>query len=190
MSLAKLSTSQLAEITGQDRKTVAKYLGEAGLECQIGLKGSKDYPAAAALRILLAISSVGTSEDVAQKQAEAKLRTTLAQADKAELDLAIRRNEYLPTDAIVSQVEYQYTVVRARLTSIPNALARQLALEESPATINDILTKSIDAALADLSIDSLEVPNDTPVFNAAPEASTSSSTSLEAVAETDSSGMG
>ena len=183
MSLAQLSISQLAEITGQDRKTIAKYLAQAGLEPQMGLKGAKNFAAAEALRILLAISNVGTTEDVAQKQAEAKLRTTIAQADKAELDLAIRRNEYLPTDEIVQQVETQFSVVRARLTSIPNALAQQLALEEDPALVNSILTKAVDEALADLTVETLAVPNDSTEFDTNAETNTSTSTSVEAVAE-------
>ena len=190
MSLAQLSISQLAEITGQDRKTIAKYLAQSGLEPQMGLKGAKNFAAAEALRILLAITNVGTTEDVAQKQAEAKLRSTVAEADKRELDLAIRRGEYLRAEEVISQVENEYSFIRANLSNIPNALARQLALEESPDAVNAALTKAIDDCLSRLTTTALEVsnaPEDEPGdsdANLSAETYTSTSESVEASTQT------
>ncbi|KHO03236.1 hypothetical protein RFEPED_0755 [Rickettsia felis str. Pedreira] len=81
-----------------------------------------------------------------------KLRLLKAQADKAELEVAILEGKYLA----ISEVELTWLnlllAFRARMLGIPNNLARQIiALDNDFVAVSNLLEKEIHAALLELS---------------------------------------
>jgi phage terminase Nu1 subunit (DNA packaging protein) len=81
-----------------------------------------------------------------------KLRLLKAQADKAELEVAILEDKYLA----VSEVELTWSnlllAFRARILGLPNNLARQLiSLNNDFAAVSGLLEKEIHIALLELS---------------------------------------
>jgi hypothetical protein len=140
--------SQLAEVTGFDRKTVDKRL--QGLPYQKGPKGAHLYDASEALPILFIPQE--TSE-IEKEMQEAQLRRERALAEKAEIDVAIKRKQLVPIDEVAATVAKEYAYTRARLLSIPTKLALPLARITDPATIKDELDSAIAEALADLVAD-------------------------------------
>lgn len=81
-----------------------------------------------------------------------KLRLLKAQADKAELEVAILEGKYL----VISEIELTWSnlllTFRAKMLGIPNNLTSQIiALNNGFAAISDCLEKEIHTALSELS---------------------------------------
>ncbi|MFY9589549.1 hypothetical protein [Rickettsia endosymbiont of Halotydeus destructor] len=90
-----------------------------------------------------------------------KLRLLKAQADKAELEVAILGGKYLS----VTEVELSWAnlllAFRARMLGLPNNLARQIiALNNDFAAVSNLLEKEIHTALLELSNYSCESEDD------------------------------
>lgn len=86
-------------------------------------------------------------EDRKEQMAEARLRTALAEAEAAELDLAERRGQLVTVDFMRGEFERMAQALRARLLALPTAWAarlgacettidRQLALQDA---VNELL---------------------------------------------------
>jgi phage terminase Nu1 subunit (DNA packaging protein) len=94
-------------------------------------------------------------EDKKKQMADARLRTALAEADQAELDLAARRGELVPVAFMREEFDRIAMALRARLLSMPAAWAsrlgtcqttvdRQLALTEAVNELMPILRELAD----------------------------------------------
>jgi phage terminase Nu1 subunit (DNA packaging protein) len=81
---------------------------------------------------------------------EAKRRKTAAEAALAELELAKQRGELVPLQAIAEIVGDAFANVRARLLSLPSALAPQV-VHMTAAESRAILESAIDDVLGELS---------------------------------------
>jgi phage terminase Nu1 subunit (DNA packaging protein) len=73
-----------------------------------------------------------------------------AQAEKAELDLAVRRGELLEAEEVVKTWSDHIARARLRLRSIPHRVAAQIAIKKSALEIARLLLDEIDEALTEL----------------------------------------
>jgi len=76
-----------------------------------------------------------------------------AQAEKAELDLAVRRGELLEAEEVVKTWSDHIARARLRLRSIPHRVAAQIAVKTSAPEIARLLLDEIDEALTELAGD-------------------------------------
>lgn len=70
--------------------------------------------------------------DRKEQAAEARLRMTLAEAERAELELAKLRGELVPVDYMRSEFDRIATALRGRLLSMPQAWSARLVACRSP----------------------------------------------------------
>jgi phage terminase Nu1 subunit (DNA packaging protein) len=90
-----------------------------------------------------------------------KLRLLKAQADKAELEVAILEGKYLAVHEIELTWLNLLLAFRARMLGMPNNLTRQIiALNNDFAAVSECLEKEIHAALLELSNYSGEEENE------------------------------
>ncbi len=76
-----------------------------------------------------------------------------AQAEKAELDLAVRRGELLEVGEVVRTWSDHIARARLRLRSIPHRVAAQIPVKKSAPEIARLLLDEIDEALSELGSD-------------------------------------
>ena len=117
--LTKWSMNKLAHETGLDRRTVKIRLEKVtpcGVEGGDPVYYLKDFLAA-----LMASADDGKANYDAEKT-----RLTKAQADQAELDLAVSRKEFLPVD-----VTFQH------MSNLLFAVRREIEMSELPAASRD-----------------------------------------------------
>ena len=82
---------------------------------------------------------------------EEKLRLLTAQADKIELENAIKRREYVAVkaaDKFYSDMVYGF---RNKILTIPRILGKELADETDPIICEDLLSKTLEITLLELS---------------------------------------
>jgi DNA-binding transcriptional MocR family regulator len=138
------SISQLAKVTGLDRATVTKRLGD--IEVTGGAKGAKTYSLADALPALIAGES--TEMD------EAKLRKVQAEAELKELEVEQERGELLPVKEVRDYLQDLFKRLQQRtVVQMPVAIASQLYKAESPAQISDTLQRELGRIFNDLRAD-------------------------------------
>jgi len=80
-------------------------------------------------------------------------RLHCAQAEKAELDLAVRRGELLEVGEVVRTWSDHIARARLRLRSIPHRVAAQIPVKKSAPEIARLLLDEIDEALSELGSD-------------------------------------
>lgn len=148
----KLNIAQLALLCKLDRRTVAEKLQQANISFEPGTQRGKIYVVAEALPAIYGRLSKGAAE-VESEAEEEKLLLLKAKREKAQVELAEKLRELVPLDMVLGEISKEYTFLRARLRSIPNSISKVLALQTDPAQIFNVLTKSIDDALAELKAD-------------------------------------
>lgn len=144
-----LSISQLSEITGKDRRTISKYL--VNLAVHTKEKNAHKYDAHLALPIIFGNGSKA-ADDVDDIDVE-RARLTRLQAEKAQIDLDLKRRQLIPIDEVVGELEREYSYTRAQLIGLPSRMAQSLAVETDPAVIRDELAEAINQALEEMSAD-------------------------------------
>ena len=112
-----LSVSDIAELTGTGRGTVAKRLRAAGLTGREGPKNSRQFESVHALPV--AFGFAADKLDPAQERAQ--LDRTRRQV--AELQLAERRKELIPRQAVIDCWSGVLSIARGRLLALPTRLA-------------------------------------------------------------------
>lgn len=78
---------------------------------------------------------------------QAKVRRETALAELAELELAKKRNEVIPTDEVFRIIDICATACREHLQGIPGRYATIFAAEDDPAKIEHELSEEIRTAL-------------------------------------------
>jgi len=78
-------------------------------------------------------------------------RRAKADAERAELELAVRRSELVEVNAVVQRVFEIHRMVRDRILAIPDRLAAQLAAEPDQARVRLALDAELRLALEALS---------------------------------------
>lgn len=85
---------------------------------------------------------------------EARRRKMAAEAALAEYDLAEKRGDVIPIEAIARMVTEDYTRLRTRLLAMPSKLAPLLAVITTPEEARDILDGALEEALSELASNS------------------------------------
>lgn len=83
---------------------------------------------------------------------EAKRRKMLAEAEKTELEVQVRKGELVEVDEIGKAVESDYMNLRAKLLAIPSSLAPILEVATTAIEIKNCLEDAINEALSELSM--------------------------------------
>jgi DNA-binding Lrp family transcriptional regulator len=148
MDLRFLSMSQLAELTGLDRRTVKDRLKD--LKAQSGKGRGHYYDTQEALPRLYFPEG---SNNVEEQMAEAQLRKARADAEKAEIDVKVKRGELVAIEEVAEVVGKEYTYVRARILAMPTRLAKPLSMESDPLVVKKLLDEAVTEALEDLAAD-------------------------------------
>lgn len=139
--LSLLSISQLAIITGRDRRTITKLL--AGMRPASAEGRAKLYePPAALERIYLGQERLSVADEQA--------RLHKARADAQEIRNARDRADLVPADATDRATIALATVVSARLQSLGARLAPALAAETTRARCQEIVDGAAEEALREL----------------------------------------
>ena len=110
---------------------------------------------------------------------ENESRLKLAQAERAELDLAIKRAEYIDLDAVRTDWASHINTAKTQLLSIPAKLAIPLAACDNAAGRRALIEQEIRRALDELSRDTLPAPAAAPA-RARPVAGRALEASVEA----------
>jgi phage terminase Nu1 subunit (DNA packaging protein) len=80
-----------------------------------------------------------------------QVRLTKVRADKLELELLEKERQLVPVDEVKKLWKAAVMAAKARLLAIPASKAPTLALLGEPAEVEEVLTRAIDDALAELS---------------------------------------
>ncbi len=80
----------------------------------------------------------------------AKTAKMVAQAQEADLELKIKQGLFVPKQMVTQQAYTAAKQFHTRLTMLPRQLAPQLAIESSPAEIEQMLTSAIDVIVAEI----------------------------------------
>lgn len=145
-----MSMSQLADVTGLDRRTVKERLIELKPDRTVGK--AIIYDSRLALPVLLGFNNAN-SKDIAEQLKETNLEYELAKTEMIQIELEVLKGLQVPIEDVRKTVEKEYTYVRASLLSIPSKRAKVLALESDPATIREHLEQDINEALSHLQAD-------------------------------------
>jgi len=86
---------------------------------------------------------------------EGRRRKVAAEAGLAELELAQKQGEVVEIDSICAAVADDYSNVRAKLLSLPTKLAPQVAVYDDTAECLALLSRGIDEALEELTVDGI-----------------------------------
>ncbi len=116
-----ISISQAAELTGHGRATVRRRADAAGLASREGVKGARLFDS----RDLLPVALGLTGDKLDPGQERAMLDRTRRQV--AEVQLAERRRELVPREAVIACWQAALGVCRARLLALPTRLAGECA---------------------------------------------------------------
>lgn len=148
INLWELNINQLQQLTGFDRNTISEKLTKANLPFKNGTRSSKIYNSADAIKILF---QKNESEETELNQS--KERLAKAKAELAELELAKQKGLFVETSLILTEIENEYSTIRAQLRSLPSKLTKWLSIETDPQKINQILTDAIEETLIELKTD-------------------------------------
>jgi hypothetical protein len=151
MDLPYFSMSQLATITGLDRRTVKDRL--VNVEPHKVLGKAIIYDARQALPVLLGFNDPNETKTTQTELKRQELRFERVRAEKLELELEVLKGLHVPVSEVCKSIEKEYTYVRSTLLSVPSKRAMVLALESDPATIRQILEEDINEALNHLQAD-------------------------------------
>lgn len=152
------SISGLATELEQDRKALARRL--EGLEpadttTDKAGRVTRRYRMAAVVRFLFGGSDAGEFDN--QRD-----RLAAAQAEKYELENALRRGQVADVSAIGRQIENANAAVRAKLLSLPSKLGAQLVGINDANILSGRIRVEVYAALTELASYSPELPADEP----------------------------
>ncbi|MDX6806326.1 terminase small subunit [Terrihabitans rhizophilus] len=106
------------------------------------------------------VALAATGDTNAMDIEEARRRKTAAEAALAEMDLAIRRGEYVLVEAVGAVVEAEYATIRANFSSMPGDIAGDLEHLQA-SEIEELLATKVSEILNELSADSEYASEDT-----------------------------
>lgn len=119
-----LSISQLAALTGRDRRTITKLCAAADLECRDEGKRGLFYRGREAIPVIYELEA-GIDEG-----SKALLRLRNAQAEGQELENEIKRKERLEIEAVMKVYEDVLSALAQILNSHRDKVLTQPVLEE------------------------------------------------------------
>lgn len=143
-----ISISELAELTGKDRRDVRAALD--GLDYKLGPKNSKEYNSKDALARLYLKTNLSTVEE---QRAEAQLEVEKLRGKKLLQDILEREGQLVPIEDVAGVVENEYAAVRAGLFALGARLARDLVAIDNAIEIKNRIDSEVNSILSELSAD-------------------------------------
>lgn len=143
-----LSISQIATLTGRDRKDVSRKLEP--LSHQVGLKNAKLYDSVEALELLFEARS---SNELQRQINEAHLEVARRRAQKLAIENKVKEGLLVHIEDIAAVVEREYAAVRAGFLALGNRLAKDLMSLQTPVAIKNRIDDEVNAVLSELSAD-------------------------------------
>ena len=147
--MTMLSVNKLSEITGLDRRTITGRLQGEPFKKE---GRSHLYESKRALDILYGGRSNGEDLDFQKERA----RLTKAQADKAELELSIKHEEYVPYTVLTTALSY----VSAEVVSILERLPKRIKQVSKTISASDLRLIEKEIAKARNAMASVRLPDD------------------------------
>ena len=148
MSLHLLSISQLSEVTGKDRRTIVKRLGN--IQPHSEKKNAKLYIASEALETLFLSDSV---EGMDKKLVKVNLAIEEEKLSQLKIKNARSRGELVPLHEVSREVAKEYAVVRARVRTVPSSLAKAVSMISDPHEVLHRISEAIEDCLCGLVAD-------------------------------------
>lgn len=105
------------------------------------------------------MSAQALGDNRSMEMEEAKRRKTAAEAASAELDLEIKRNNYVPVAEVANVVEAEYSNVRANFLSMPGEIAADLE-HKTVIEIEELLSLKVTEILSALSAEDKYIGDD------------------------------
>lgn len=139
-----ISGNQLSEMTGKSWRTVQKRLAAAGIEAT-RREGNADLFEAPAAFAAIYLPDAPKGLDPAQERA----RRDAAAADKAEMELAVRRGELAVMEDVAIAWADHISAAKVKLLSLPSKLPPLLEGRPAPA-MAAILRTEVHAALREV----------------------------------------
>ena len=136
-----ISKSELNELTGKTQRTVTSRLAE--LDPIKKTSNAEFYDSEKALTCIY----LGEQSSM-QKVRD---RRTIAETEKAELELRQLKGEVVDIDDVCGEVEKEYVIVRQNLLSLPSKLAKPLSFANDPSDVQAQILKAITQILSELS---------------------------------------
>lgn len=143
-----LSISELADLTGRDRKDVSRKLEP--LSHQAGPKNAKLYDSVEALELLFEARS---SNELQRQIDEANLEVARRRAQKLAIENKVKEGLLVHIEDIAAVVEREYAAVRAGFLALGNRLAKDLMALQTPVAIKNRIDSEVNAVLSELSAD-------------------------------------
>ena len=135
----QVSISGLSDLTGFDRRTIAKRL--ADLPCDDRGKGGKYY------RSDHALSRLYTGQGDLLEPAQEKAMLDAARRRLADLEYAKRRGDLMQVENVFRALDVAATAFRNQLETIPGRFASTFAAETDARKIETELLREIHASL-------------------------------------------
>jgi DNA-binding transcriptional regulator YhcF (GntR family) len=128
------SISELARIFNLDRATVSKRLKDIEPASQVGYKGAKEYTISEVTHLLQSSAQSSYGEE------QAKVRRAMADAEKAEINVAKLRGELVSVSEMKDAVHTLVKSLFQRCVVVsPRALARKIIGKSDPGEVEIIL---------------------------------------------------
>lgn len=154
-----VTISEVAELTGSTFRTVRRRLAEAGIEPQKRTPKSDLFASDLALRAVL-IESAAADDGADLDLDEQRARLAKAQADRVEVENAVRAGELLELSDTFDGWTRLIAAARAKFIGLHMKLAPQLAAMTDPAAIAEAIRLEVWAALSELTTNPLEDNHD------------------------------
>lgn len=159
MSGQLVNQAQLAALFGVQTVTIRAWVRKG---CPEEVKGgggkSAAYNTAAVIRWREEQAALAATGDTsAMDEADLKKRKLAAETGLAELDLSVKRGEYVLIDQVGALVEDEYSTVRANFTAMPGDIAPDLE-NLTAAEIQELLAAKVAEILDGLSADDTYAP--------------------------------
>lgn len=139
------SAQELANIIGISERRVYDLLKEEIFkQCEKG-----KYDLAVNVQAYIKYKESGTNNDK-EKFKEEQLKLLIANREKAELEVAIKKGEVHKSEDVEAVMNDIVIYFRSKMLSIPSKLPLRLAGESKPAKIKEILDEAVNEALEEL----------------------------------------
>ena len=139
------SINELANMTGRDRRTVARRL--ESLPSKPGANRAKLYDTRAALqRIIAPTGADGEQLDPAQEKAA----LDRARRELVELDVQRRRRDLVEVEAVISAWSTQVQIAKSRMMALPARLAPDMVRATDQREAERHIRREINAVLEEL----------------------------------------
>jgi hypothetical protein len=185
MSLRYLSLSQLSDITGKDRRTVAKRLAAVKPHSEKGRAILYDAPEA-----IEAIFLSDSVEGMDKKLLRVELAVEEERLQKLRIENGRSLGELVAVDQVAKAVEKEYSFVRAQVRSIPSKMAKPLSMVTDPNEIYSRLTDAVDECLTELTMDTKYADAERQLDASREAVSKESQANIGTITTVESSGMG